>query len=201
MTILADTRVCVHTNCQRYRVLCTCMRTHTLAQTRQREYLSPVPSLVLYSQFSISIFTLLSLARLYLTILHFYSIYPPPPSFSPPPVLHLFLPGFATLLPPLSLSLSSFLESFVPVLSPWMQTRVTMIFLSKLAGTAISTIENSSYVYLFYATKKNICARKRNATLFFLIYSLHFFLRHIWYIVYRNIFIYIFCARFAYRNN
>ena len=166
MTILADTRVCVHTNCQRYRVLCMCTLYTHVGATRQRGYLSPVPSLVrsrLYSQFSISIFTLLSLARLYLTILHFYSIYPPSPSSLSPSLFASFPSWFC-----FHLSLSLFLRRIVRSRS--LSSRLdanTMMFLSNLAGTAISTVENSGYVYLFYATKKISTFE----TLFFFIYS------------------------------
>lgn len=66
---------------------------------------------------------------------YFYSTFPRSSlSYDPPFLFHLsffFFPlslcifSFLVLLPPLSLSLSSFVESFVPVLSraAWMQTR------------------------------------------------------------------------------
>lgn len=122
MTILADTQVCVHTNCQRYRVSCMCSTRTRWQQTRQRGYLSPVPSLV-RSRLAILSFQFLFL--LYFPSLVFIlrtTIFIPfilllSPPFSLALASHLFLPGFPTLLPPSllsSLSLSSFLELFVP---------------------------------------------------------------------------------------
>lgn len=107
---------------------------------------------------------------------YFYSTFPRSSlSYDPPFLFHLsffFFPlslcifSFLVLLPPLSLSL--FLRRIVRSRS--LSSRLdanTMMFLSNLAGTAISTVENSGYVYLFYATKK-ISALE---TLFFFIYS------------------------------